>query len=55
MAIEEILAEAIKKEASDIHLTVGRPVTFRLVGDLVSVDDKPLTPDQTEALAREIT
>lgn len=55
MAIEEILLEAVKREASDIHLTVGRPVTFRLVGDLESIDDSPLTPQQTEALAKEIT
>lgn len=55
MAIEEILLGAIEKEASDIHLTVGRPVTYRLVGDMVSVGDKPLTPQEVEALAKEIT
>lgn len=55
MAIEEILLEAVKREASDIHLTVGRPVTFRLIGNIVSVDDKQLTPQQTEGLAKEIT
>ena len=55
MAIEEILTEAIKRDASDIHLTVNRPVTFRMVGDLVSVDDNPLTPEMTESFAKEIT
>ncbi len=55
MAIEEILLGAIQKEASDIHLTVGRPVTYRMVGDLVSVGEKPLTPQDTESLSREIT
>ena len=39
MAIEDILLSAVEKEASDIHLTVGRPVTFRLVGALVSVGE----------------
>ncbi len=55
MAIEEILTEAIRRDASDIHLTVNRPVTFRMVGDLVSVDDNLLTPEMTEAFAKEVT
>ena len=55
MAIEEILLGAIEKEASDIHLTVGRPVTYRLVGDMVSIGEKPLTHQEVEALAKEIT
>ncbi|MFH0985997.1 MAG: type IV pilus twitching motility protein PilT [Candidatus Omnitrophota bacterium] len=55
MAIEQILLAAVEKEASDIHLTVGRPVTFRLVGDLVSVGEKSLTQQDTEAFAKEIT
>lgn len=55
MAIEEILLGAILKEASDIHLTVGRPVTYRLVGSIVSMGNKPLTSQDTEALAMEIT
>ncbi|MFH1800642.1 MAG: type IV pilus twitching motility protein PilT [Candidatus Omnitrophota bacterium] len=55
MAIENILLGAVEKEASDIHLTVGRPVTYRLVGDLVSVSEKALTQQDTEALAKEIT
>lgn len=55
MAIEEILTGAIEKEASDIHLTVGRPVTYRMVGDLVTVGEKALTPQDTEAFAKEVT
>ncbi len=55
MGIEEILLGAIVQEASDIHLTVGRPVTYRLIGDLVSVGEKMLTPMDTEAFAKEIT
>lgn len=55
MTIEEILVGAINAEASDIHLAVGRPVTYRLVGDLHSVGEKALTPQDTETLAKEIT
>ncbi len=53
--IEPILEAAINQEASDIHLTVGRPITLRLSGELVSQDETNLTPQDTEALASEIT
>lgn len=55
MAIEEILNYAIKHEASDIHLSVGRPRSVRLCGEITSIDDKLLTAEDTEMLAREIT
>lgn len=55
MSIESILNYAIEREASDIHLSVGRPASVRLHGEIISIDDQPLTAEQTEALAREIT
>ena len=55
MAIEAILEYAIEKQASDIHLTVGRPRSVRLHGSIISMDDKPLTAEDTESFAREIT
>ena len=53
--LEAYIKEALEKGASDIHLSVGRPVTLRVHGDLVSSGSKPLTPEETEAFAREIT
>lgn len=55
MGIEQVLTYAIENDASDIHLSVGRPKTIRQHGELVSIDDEPLTAEQTEELAREIT
>lgn len=55
MAIENILNYAIEKEASDIHLTVGRPASVRLHGDVMSIDETFLTAEDTEALVREVT
>lgn len=55
MAIFSFVQEALDKGASDIHFSVGRPVTYRIQGELVSLDAKRLTPQETEALAREIT
>lgn len=53
--IEEILELAVQKEASDIHLTVGRPITLRLNGELISQDEVKLTAQETEAYSEEIT
>lgn len=55
MAIEQVLNYAIEKGGSDIHISVGRPRTVRIHGELISIDDKPLTSEDTEALVREIT
>lgn len=52
--IEQILESAVQKDASDIHLTVGRPVTLRISGELISQDEHKLTPQDTEAFAAEI-
>lgn len=55
MAIETILDYAIQNQASDIHLTVGRPASIRLHGSIKSIDQKNLTAEDTQALAKEIT
>ncbi len=55
MSVDLILSQSIQKGASDIHLTVGRPWTIRVDGELVSASDKPLTAQDTEALVRQMT
>lgn len=55
MVLDPIIQEAIEKNASDIHLSVGRPITYRVRGELTSFNSKPLTPQETEAFMREIT
>ena len=55
MDILAILREAVHKGASDIHLSVARPVTLRVDGKLVSLDDHLLTPKDTEELTKAIT
>ena len=55
MGIEKILNYAIDQGASDIHLSVGRPQTVRIHGELVSVDENILKSEDTEELLREIT
>jgi len=52
--ITPLLDLVVEKNASDLHLAVGRPPTIRLHGKLVNVKGKPLTPDETEQLLSEI-
>lgn len=55
MLLDVIIKTALSEKASDIHLSVGRPITYRIHGDLTSIDSKSLTAPETEAFAREIT
>lgn len=55
MPLDSLVKEALEKSASDIHLSVGRPVTYRLHGKLVSMDQKNLTAQDLETMVREIT
>lgn len=51
--IDEILALAKQKEASDVHLSAGAPVTYRVHGDLEPMGDK-LLPIDLESFARQM-
>src|SRR3989338_6342275 len=55
MDIIQVLREAVRRGASDVHVTVARPVTFRLHGRLVAIDEKLLTPNDTEEFMKSIT
>ncbi|KUK52141.1 MAG: Twitching motility protein [Desulfotomaculum sp. 46_296] len=69
MNIVEIITQAAKIGASDIHITTGRPPVYRLHGTLFPINDakikgkldllkeediKVLLPDETEILARQL-
>ena len=45
-----LLDLVVEKNASDIHLAVGRPPVIRLHGSLHNVNRPSLTPEDTEAL-----
>ncbi len=53
--LETLLREMIKSDASDLHITVGQPPTFRIHGQLrpTPVDTK-LRPQHTEAVGRQV-
>jgi twitching motility protein PilT len=47
-----LMDAAYEKGASDLHLSVGRRPVLRVGGGLVELGDAPLTPEDTERLAR---
>jgi twitching motility protein PilT len=57
MAIDmnKLLDVAIQQDASDIHITVGRPPSFRIHGEIKSLNSAVLTPDDTSSLMKQIT
>ena len=53
--IDRILETCIKKGASDIHLSVGRPPVLRLHGRLRQLETKSLEPEDCVALMKSIS
>ncbi|MHC4610299.1 MAG: type IV pilus twitching motility protein PilT, partial [Planctomycetota bacterium] len=53
--IDRLLETVIKQNASDLHLTVGRPPVVRIDGRLRNLETKVLGPDDTTGLMKSIT
>ncbi|KPK85724.1 MAG: twitching motility protein pilT [Phycisphaerae bacterium SM23_33] len=53
--IDRLLETCIKRDASDLHLHVGRPPTLRLHGRLRPLETKVLEPEDTVGLMKAIT
>ena len=52
--LSHILTEAIHLQASDIHLTIGKPPVLRIHGDLVTFSEDSLKPEDIESLVNEV-
>ncbi len=52
--IDRLLDTVVKQNASDLHLTVGKPPTLRIRGRLVELRTKVLEPADTMALMKSI-
>ncbi|MBN1865687.1 type IV pilus twitching motility protein PilT [Candidatus Sumerlaeota bacterium] len=55
MDMNQMLKIIVERDASDLHLSVGKAAVMRISGILDIVDPDVLTPDDTERLMREIT
>ncbi|WP_343209823.1 type IV pilus twitching motility protein PilT [Anaerolentibacter hominis] len=52
--LKEILTEAVKRRASDIHISVGIPPKVRVNGTLLPLNLPVLEPESTKALAESV-
>lgn len=54
-SIDDLLRIAIEREASDLHLKVGSPPSYRINGELIPLEEAPaLRPADTERLINSI-
>jgi twitching motility protein PilT len=49
-----VLQEMIRRNGSDLHLKVGRPPTIRVDGELESLEQPPLRPEDLKTLAEQL-
>ncbi|MBQ8621448.1 MAG: type IV pilus twitching motility protein PilT [Oscillospiraceae bacterium] len=49
---KEIVHTGLKRDASDLHMTVGLPPIYRIDGDLVNANDTPLTEEDVAGAVR---
>ena len=54
MELLDLIKVGISKKASDIHITVGIPPTFRINGDLYEHGEKMLKPKETKELVKSV-
>ena len=50
----DIMRNAVEKKASDIHITVGMPIIYRINGKLIKTGEETLTPQMTDKLVKDI-
>lgn len=55
MEISQVLQMCVERQASDIHLTVGKPPLLRVDGRLEPMSATSLLPEDTEKLMKSIT
>ncbi|MEO8562389.1 MAG: PilT/PilU family type 4a pilus ATPase [bacterium] len=51
---KSVLQQLVQRNASDLHLKVGRPPTLRLYGDLLPLDHPALRPEDLKGLAEQL-
>lgn len=55
LSVTEIITRGVEIGASDVHLSVFRPPTYRVNGRLISLpDNEPLTGEDTKRLSKEL-
>jgi len=52
VTLYEMLSEMVRRRASDVHLQAGAPPMMRIDGKLVPYEGRPLSPEDTENIAK---
>jgi len=55
VTVYEMLSEMVRRRASDVHLQAGAPPMMRVDGELIPFEEKRLTPEATENIAKALT
>ncbi len=55
LAVNNLLSECINKNASDLHITLGKPPILRLNGGLIPMEMPALTTEDIEQISNQIT
>ena len=50
LTMHQLLSEAVNRNASDLHLSVGYPPILRIDGELINLNENLLSPEDTERL-----
>ena len=54
MECSTMLKTAVERQASDIFIVAGTPLTVKINGEMIRLDDQRLTPEMTETMIQEI-
>jgi len=54
MQVQEVLAELVAKQVTDVFCIVGRPISYKLDGEIRAFDDNVLAPDDTLEIISQI-
>ena len=54
MVCSTMLKTAVERQASDIFIVAGTPLTVKINGEMIRLDDQRLTPEMTETMIQEI-
>ncbi len=53
--IEKVLEYGIKSRASDVHITAGKTIAFRIEGVLIKMENEPkLTKDHMDQIKKQV-
>lgn len=55
LTMDDLMQATVDEGSSDLHIRAGVPPMLRIHGSLTPLDSPPLTPEDTEMLARSIT